>query len=493
VGGLADVVRDAPLTLAEHGWAPLVLTPAYGRIDEFKRAQQVAALEVPFRGRRERVDIYEIEAAGSRVRYQLADHPAFAPWGPGPIYCADPASEPFATDASKFALLSATAATLALHEPQPDVVHLHDWHSALYLVLRAFDPAYAPLRGLRTVLTIHNLAFQGIRPFEGHASSLRAWFPDLIYRPEIIGDPRHRDCVNPLAAGIRLADRVHTVSPSYAEEIQRPSDPARGFSGGEGLESDLAAAAAQQRLFGILNGCVYPPRRARRPSWKEFLRLAQVELLAWAAARPAVASAHFLADKRLGEIVKRRPPALLTSVGRITEQKVRLFCEPTHGGDTALEAILGKIGDALCIMLGNGDPRYEQVMTKSALQHPNFLFLPGYSEQLADSLYALGDLFLMPSSFEPCGISQMLAMRAGQPCVVHAVGGLKDTVTPERGFRFDGDSPREQAERFVATVLDALELRQHEPDRWEAKRVAAASVRFSWDHAITTYERCLYA
>src|SRR5690606_27380479 len=99
--------------------------------------------------------------------------------------------------------LSATAIAFAMQDSQ-DVVHLHDWHSALYLALREFDPTYVRLKAIRTVLTIHNLAFQGTRPLEGHESSLRAWYPNLIYRPAIIGDPRYRECVNPLATGIRL-------------------------------------------------------------------------------------------------------------------------------------------------------------------------------------------------------------------------------------------------------------------------------------------------
>ncbi|MEI2419487.1 glycogen/starch synthase, partial [Arthrospira platensis SPKY2] len=109
------------------------------------------------------------------------------------------------------------------HCPKPDVIHLHDWHAALFLLLRAYHPAYGSLRTTRCVFTIHNLALQGIRPLEGDPSSLHEWFPGLHYPHAVVADPRWSNCVNPMAVGIRLADAVHAVSPSYAVEILRPS------------------------------------------------------------------------------------------------------------------------------------------------------------------------------------------------------------------------------------------------------------------------------
>jgi starch synthase len=112
---------------------------------------------------------------------------------------------------------------------------------------------------------------------------------------------------------------------------------------------------------------------------------------------------------------------------------------------------------------------------------PNLVFICGYSEVLADPLYHAGDLFLMPSSFEPCGISQMLAMRYGQPCVAHDIGGLSDTISHEAtGFLFSGATPDSQADAFVKTTLDALALRVEDPLRWQDIRNAAGAQRFDW-------------
>ena len=139
-------------------------------------------------------------------------------------------------------------------------------------------------------------------------------------------------------------------------------------------------------------------------------------------------------------------------------------------------------GDSgLVIILGSGEPEYEDAVLAAARRNQNLLFLRGYSETIADPLYEVADLFLMPSSFEPCGISQMLAMRAALPCVVHGVGGLRDTVEDGfTGFVFNGNSLNDQADAFVAAVERALKLRAAKPRAWKAMRHAAAANRFEW-------------
>jgi starch synthase len=163
-------------------------------------------------------------------------------------------------------------------------------------------------------------------------------------------------------------------------------------------------------------------------------------------------------------------------------QKVSLMLEPTEPGETALEALLNQLGkQGVLIMLGNRDPNMEDRLVAVAERVNNLLFLCGYSEMLSEPLYRVGDLFLMPSTFEPCGISQMLAMRAAQPCVVHGVGGLRDTVEDGRtGFVFDGASTPMQAQAFVAAVDRALILKEGEQDRWQTLCIRAASRRFDW-------------
>ncbi len=456
----------------------------------------MATVNVKFAGAVEAVGLYEIPGPAAVVRHFVLDHALFAPQGPGRIYFDDGPDAPFATDASKFALFCASVATVISEYKvaTPNIIHLHDWPTALFLALREFDPAYGALKRIRTVFTIHNLAVQGVRPLKGDKSSLQAWFPELSFREQTVTDPRWLDCVNPMATAIRLADGLNTVSPSYAREILEPNAPERGYFGGEGLEADLKSAAARGRLAGILNGCPYEDQIVRRPGWDCLLETMRFEVRRWIARETPMVSAHYLADQRLSQLSGRGPDMVLTSVGRIAAQKTQLFRESSADGVSALQAILATLGgNGLFVMLGSGDREYETFLTEVAANHDNFLFLRGYSEALSESLYAGGNLFLMPSSFEPCGISQMLAMRAGQLCVVHAVGGLGDTVRDNvTGFVFNGETRSAQATNFVTRVAAALALRKSSGERWRKMELAAAAMRFSWDASAAAYEQDLY-
>jgi starch synthase len=181
-------------------------------------------------------------------------------------------------------------------------------------------------------------------------------------------------------------------------------------------------------------------------------------------------------------------------VGRATPQKLSLLLLPLADGRSTLEHLLDALGDSgLFILLGSGDPALEQALTAAGASRENFLFLRGFSEPLSEQLYASGDLFLMPSAFEPCGISQLLAMRAGQPCLVHAVGGLADTVLDgKNGFSFGGETPPAQARELLARFTEVLGIAR-QPRRWRQLRKAAAAVRFPWSDAAQAYVEQLYS
>ena len=493
VGGVGDVIRDLPVALANRGWQVTVLTPAYGMFNALPGAVNTGSVELHFSGVPQRASVWCIPSHNANIEHLAIEHPALSPDGHGKIYCHDPADRPFATDASKFAFFcAALAAYIKQCDGSYNVVHLHDWHAGFYLLLRDYDPQFAILKSIRTVFTIHNLALQGIRPFAGDTSSLASWFPDLAVPLGNIVDPRYADCVNPMLTAIRLADKISTVSPTYAQEILRPSDPAHGFSGGEGLETDLQQAVQERRLTGILNGCEYSGFVRRPVGWQRLLDAIDTTLEGWQDQELATIAAVSAAT--LKALPRRRPKHLLVSVGRLAAQKAALFMQPATNGVSALETILDDLGtDGVFVMLGSGNRALEDFFSEIAVQRKNFLFLCGYSELLADLLYAAGDLFLMPSTFEPCGISQMLAMRAGQPCVVHAVGGLQDTVEDHvNGFVFAGDTPLLQADNFRSSVKHALQLKSADPATWKAIREHAASRRFSWALAAERYEQELY-
>lgn len=508
VGGIGDVVRDLPIALAQHDCMVHVVVPSYGFLHKLDAAEHVVHYSVFFANSIEQVNVYRIAQsatrhstgtdADERVVQWVIDHPALAPCGAGQVYCNDSDDRPFATDASKYALFCAAVGQGLLHAVfgKVDVLHLHDWHTALLAVLREYDPHYASLKPLHTVYSIHNLALQGVRPFKGDASSLQSWFAGLQYDVVRICDPSITHCFNPMRAAIELADKVHAVSPTYAQEVQQPSQHSRGIYGGEGLEANLLAAARQERLEGILNGCEYPlDARYTRLGKAALIETMQSALVEWASRSTQLLSAHWVANLRLQQWQARKDRGfVLTSVGRITEQKVRILKAVVPLNDKR-QSVLQHILDALAecgtfILLGSGDPSYQSFFLEAAGSNSNFIYLQGYSDALSQALYKSGDLFLMASSFEPCGISQMLSMRAGQPCLVHGVGGLNDTVVDAvNGFVFRGDGEQEQGIGLLDRLQHVLTM--------DAKSLAsvaksAAAARFSWTTVAEEYLSKLY-
>lgn len=513
VGGVADVVRDVPYALAElpdFDGSVSVVCPSYGFLHEGAK-QHLGEIPFEFRGEELTAELFEVE--GQRpdggVRQLVLHHRIFetvdSVSGRRLIYVDDGAKHPFASDATKFAGFNAAVAQGMLRGcfGHVDIVHLHDWHAGFYLMLREFDASLSELRRMRTVFTIHNLALQGIRPFDGYASSLKSWFPDLQVDHATVQDPEYHDCMNPMAVGVRLADRVHVVSPGYVSEVCQPSRPQRNdrhcvFFGGEGLEGDLQHAREQGRLIGILNGCEYDETPSSLPardeaSWNQLLSGLVDELAGWF--ERAQTFPNWLAHQRLRNWLDQkrpRPKVVMTSVTRVVDQKVRLMGNPESS--PPLDRILSEADDDVVYLLaGNGDPGYESFLHDLARKHTNFVFLNGYSHKGASLLYAAGDLFLMPSAFEPCGISQMLAMRDGQPCVVHSIGGLKDTVQDgETGFAFTGDSQEELGNGFVETTRRAIELKRNSEAAFDRIRQAAFRQRFLWSDSVRRYLSELY-
>lgn len=378
VGGIGDVVRDVPPALAALGWDILVVTPSYGFLHEVPGSQFIGTIEFPFAGRPTEAALYSVPGKQSHpgVQHLVIHHPGFL-WverGRPQIYRTDPPETPFASDASKFALFCAAVAEGIVRDAFQTLtcIHLHDWHAAFLLILRKYRAGYGALQGIRTAYTIHNLALQGVRPFDGHWSSMSSWYPDVTPVPDL-ADPRWPNCLNPMAVGIRLADAVHTVSPSYATEILKPSHAPR-YYGGEGLEADLAKARENGRVFGILNGCEYPADRvSRRLPFVELVELLRSEQLAWIGARESVSAAHLIALERLNEL-RSRSLALeivATSVSRVVDQKMFLLSAPGSDGRPGLLSLLDIIGArGIYLLLGSGDKRYEDFLVAPCANNP---------------------------------------------------------------------------------------------------------------------------
>ena len=206
---------------------------------------------------------------------------------------------------------------------------------------------------------------------------------------------------------------------------------------------------------------------------------------------------HYLAHQRTLQWLENdsTPKHIVTSVGRLTDQKMAIALHVMDDGRTALEHMLERLAEdeGVFIFLGSGDADLEARCQAISAANSNCLFLNRYDTNIADALFEFGDVFFMPSSFEPCGISQMVAMRNGQPCLVHAVGGLKDTVVDDvDGFQFIGTSPDEQALNCVSRFDDAITLHADNTVRWQEISKAASERRFTWAASAEQYREFLY-
>ena len=492
VGGVADVVHELPEALVPLGWRSTVIIPSYGFLHQRNESKLLVRLYFPFRGQRHIAEFWEATSTNPNpsIRNIIVHHP----WiGGEPIYFNDPADQAFARDASKYALFCSAVGQFLKTPTMEGVLHLHDWHAATMLLLRDLHHEFSHLNNFKTIYTIHNLGIQGTRPMRNNDSSLEGWFPELFHYTEWAQhwkDPRYDGWFyTPMLQGIRGAHRINTVSPTYAQEILRSSHKGNGYCGGEGLELFLQQVQTEGRLFGILNGCTYLETKATPLSASALMELIYNEVNEYRIEMGGLTHEDSL--RKLRWLQALQPNAVLTSVTRVTEQKVKLLCEKDSYGKIAFDSIAAKLNESngVYIILGAGTADYEWYLSEASRYHERVVFLRGYSEKIAKALYSSGTMFIMPSSYEPCGISQMLAMREGQPCIVHGVGGLKDTVWHDvNGFVFEGWTIHDKVNNFVGTVRYAVELAVHNKPRWEEIKQAAQAARFDWESAAKKYE-----
>ena len=490
-GGMGDVVRDVPRELARRGDEVQVVVPSYGRLHQ--GGTLVSTLEFSLRGVPYSAGLFRVvpkkKIAG--INHYVIHHPEITAGEIAHMYHHDP-EEPFYTDTVKFTIFC-TAVAEGIRQGAfggVEFIHLHDWHSSLMLFLREFHPHYSILKDIRVIYSIHNLAIQGIRPFTGNYSSLEHWYPGLDYDRKALQDPRYSDCMNLMALGIRLADAVHTVSPTYKNDIMKPSAPPE-FIGGEGLEADLVDADREGRLHGILNGCNYQNIRTAHPG--TLFPNTVKAIFRWLQMEDKKYKADFLAHtgEKVIRLIEDPPEMICSSVARLTEQKFYFF----RRSPESLLHILQRLEETggVYMLLGTGAPEYEEFFRDVSYRNPNFIFINAQSEDLIDSMYLETNLYLMPSLFEPCGISQMLAMRNGNPCLAHATGGLNDTISHlKTGFLFGGERYTEKINRMKEVFDQALALFREEPHRWEKIRERARKERFTWRKSVNEYYRDLY-
>ncbi|WP_400072257.1 glycogen synthase [Zobellia russellii] len=490
-GGMGDVVRDVPRHISKRGDKVQVVVPSYSRLH--LNGTFRTNLNFQLRGTTYSAELYEVVGKKEcpNIVHYVIHHPEIQEGGIAHIYHDDP-TEPFFTDFIKY-IIFCTAVAEAIKMGafgELDVVHMHDWHASALLFLKTYHPRYKELKKMRYVYSIHNLAIQGIRPFYDNYASVHNWFPELQLDHEALKDPRYEDCINLMAVGIRLADSVHTVSPSYKEDVMLPSARPE-FVGGESLEKDLQQANNEGRLIGILNASNY--NNIRKAEKGLLYRNTIKALFGWLQDESKKYKADFLAHtgEKIMQHVDEKPKFIVSSVARLTEQKFYFFKRSPEAFEQMLER-LQKV-DGIFMLLGTGDPDYEEFFRSMSYKHHNFVFTNGQSEDLIDSIYLESDLYCMPSLFEPCGISQMLAMRNGNPCFVHHTGGLKDTVEHHvTGFAFDGKTYDEKIKNMVKNFSEAIDVWENDKAKWKKIKGNAEKVRFTWEKSLDEYYEKLY-
>lgn len=489
VGGVGDVIRDVPRQISRRGDQVHVVVPSYSRLHQ--EGKLITKLNLHLRDVNYVAYLYEVAAKQEdpNIRHYVIHHPEIEAGNIGGIYHND-LYEPFYTDVVKYIIFCTAVAEAIKQEAfgKLDIIHLHDWHSSLLLFLQKYHPEYTELKKSKFVYCIHNLSLQGIRPFENSYSSLQNWFPKLELDTEALKDPRYPDCFNLMAIGIRFADAVHTVSPSYKEDVLLPSEPPE-FIGGEGLENDLKQADREGRFYGILNGSDYQKAVKKNRLFTHIAVTVFQQLQKEHDQKKAAFLAH--TGEKVVPYLKKRPTFICASVARLTEQKFYFFKRSPE----ALLQILDKLEkvNGIYVLLGTGASEYEQLLRSISYKRKNFIFINIQSEEIVDSIYRDSDLYFMPSLFEPCGISQMLAMRNGQPCLVHHTGGLKDTVHHVKtGFSFTGDTYEEKVKNMVKGFEEALQIFLNDKEAWKEIKKNARKMRFTWEKSVDDYYKLLY-
>jgi starch synthase len=456
-GGLADVVEALPKALVAMGHEVAVALPRYRGTKA--SAVVLPSLTIPL-GNSLRFPAVAGGAMVAGVRYYFVDDPEY--FDRDQLYAAQ--GKDYPDNAERFAEFSRAAIEISKHVWPPDVIHCHDWQTALVPVLLRTLYAGDPLLcGTPVVFTIHNMGYHGLFPREilGRLS-----LPESLFRMDAM---EFYGKVNFLKAGLVFADYLTTVSRKYAEEIQTPEY-------GHGLDGVVRGRA--ERLHGILNGVDYA-------AWSP-----EVDTFIAARYRASDLSGKRACKKDLLEQFKL--PSDGAALARPVVGIVSRFADQ-KGFDLIAEEASDLLAENLTIVaLGAGEPKYEHLFRELATNFPDKIAVKiAYDNAVAHKIEAGSDMFLMPSRYEPCGLNQIYSLRYGTVPVVRATGGLDDTIEAfdartGRGTGFKFESYTGQA--LLACLREALRTYADEK-AWRKVQANGMAKDFSWQASASEYLR----
>jgi starch synthase len=451
-GGLADVIGSLPKELKRQGIDVRVMLPKYEDIPQvYKESMHtITSFEVTLGWRKQYFGIQSLEHEG--ITFYFADNEYY--FKRSGFYGYD-------DDAERFGLFCrGVIEALPYLEFQPDVIHCHDWQTAMIPVLLKAHYSHFPFyENMKTMLTIHNLKYQGIfgrQTLQDLFGLTDDYFTGTTL--ELHGGASF------LKGGLNFADRITTVSQTYSEEIQTPYF-------GENLDSLLRYRSSS--LSGIVNGIDYESFDPMNDShlvvnYRDSLSKKQQNKLAL--------------QERIGLPVDGSIP-MIALVTRLVQQK----------GLDLIQHVLSELLSlrAQWVILGTGEYKYEQLLRDTAHAHPDKVAaLITFDDGLARQIYASSDFFLMPSQFEPCGIGQLIALRYKSIPIVRETGGLKDTVQPFNEFTGEGTGfsfSNYNAHDMLFTVRRAIGFYEHDRDSWFKLHQNVKLSDFSWKKSARQY------